>query len=302
MEKLRFKRSIVTKILFILVLIVLISGTNGWRVNAQGGGGVGETQFIDKTQIPSSRFDQQERIRVIVQLEVPIQTNQAELKTPAIRSAQSDLNAELEAYNIKVIHQFETIPFMAIEVDRAGFERLLKSALVVGVEEDKENVPFLLQSVPLIRANEAWTAGYTGAGQVVAILDTGVDKNHPALSSKVVSEACYSSGYSSLCPGSVPSSVAPDSALPYINNCPVGECDHGTHVAGIVAANGPTVKGVAKDSKLIAVQVFSITSSGGLTAYDSDIILGLERVYALRNDFNISAVNLSLGSYHALLQ
>jgi hypothetical protein len=63
-----------------------------------------------------------------------------------------------------------------------------------------------------------------------------------------------------------------------------------------VAANGSVVTGVAKDSKIIAVQVFSLTSFGGLTAYDSDIILGLERVYALRDDFSIAAVNLSVGT------
>ena len=39
-----------------------------------------------------------------------------------------------------------------------------------------------------------------------------------------------------------------DSALPYVSYLPVGNCDHGTHVAGIVAAIISTVKGVAKDS------------------------------------------------------
>jgi len=290
LDYLRIKRSIITKILFIMVLIVLISGTDGWLVNAQDGGGT--TDFAGKTHISSARFDQQERLRVIVQFKVPLQNNQTELMTPAIRRAQTDLKSEMKEYHIKIIHEFDHLPYMAIEVDRAGFEGLLKSPLVLGVEEDKENHPFLLQSVPLIRANEAWTAGYTGAEQVVAILDTGVDKNHPALSSKVVSEACYSSGTIKFCPGGAAESIASNSALP----CSDSRCDHGTHVAGIVAANGSVVTGVAKDSKLIAVQVFSLTSSGGLTAYDSDIAKGLDRVYALRNDFNISSVNLSLGS------
>jgi subtilisin family serine protease len=53
-----------------------------------------------------------------------------------------------------------------------------------------------------------------GAGKSIVILDTGVDKNHPALANKVVSEACYSTsaagrGITSLCPGGASSSVAP---------------------------------------------------------------------------------------------
>ena len=83
-----------------------------------------------------------------------------------------------------------------------------------------------------------------GLGQAVAILDTGVDKNHPFLSGKVVSEACYSSNDSfysatSVCPGGVTESTAVDSAL----NCDpaVAGCFHGTHVAGIAAGKNADV-------------------------------------------------------------
>jgi subtilisin family serine protease len=115
------------------------------------------------------------------------------LNTPAIHTAQSDLLSTLSSNNVRLIHQYDYIPFMAVEVDRAGLEGLLKSPLVVGVEEDILMKPLLSESVPLINADDVWNiAGYTGEGQVVAILDTGVDKNHPALVGKVVSEACYS--------------------------------------------------------------------------------------------------------------
>ena len=36
----------------------------------------------------------------------------------------------------------------------------------------------------------------------------------------------------------------------------ISGCDHGTHVAGIVAGKGPDFNGVAKDANLIAMQVF----------------------------------------------
>jgi len=96
--------------------------------------------------------------------------------------------------------------------------------------------------------------------------------------------------------------VASGSAMPYGGTCPGGECDHGTHVAGIVAGKGVSYSGVAKDASLIAIQVFSrfpAASCGSATpcvmAYTSDIISGLQRVYALRTTYNIAAVNMSLG-------
>jgi subtilisin family serine protease len=43
------------------------------------------------------------------------------------------------------------------------------------------------------------------------------------------------------------------------------------------------------------MQVFSISSSGNIGAYTSDTVKALERVYALRNNYSIAAVNMSLG-------
>jgi len=190
---------------------------------------------------------------------------------------------------------------MALQVDRAAFEALQKNPNVIGIEEDVLMKPMLQQSVPLIGADDVWLEGVTGAGQVVAILDTGVDKNHPALAGKVVEEACYSTtdaveGTTSLCPGGVQETTAENSALPYETNCPIGSCDHGTHVAGIVAANNDVIQGVAKDAKLIAIQVFSLVNGSSLGSWSTDQIKGLELVYSLKDEYEIASVNLSLGS------
>ncbi len=203
------------------------------------------------------------------------------------------------------IKRFEFIPFMAIEADPAELETLASLPEITSIEEDRLAAPSLAQSVPLIGGATAWGSGYTGAGQTVAILDTGVDKIHTFLTNKVISEACYSSTYApggstSVCPGGVTSSTAAGSAMPYAGTCPAGECDHGTHVAGIVAGAGVSYSGVAKDALLIAIQVFSrfdglANCSPCAMSYSSDQILGLQRVYALRNTYNIAAVNMSLG-------
>lgn len=294
MDTLTARKSIITKIIFALMLLVLISGAGGWMVSAQDGGGEGEVSGAYQTLL--TKFDQQERLRVIVQLNVPGQTNKtAELNTPAIHMAQSDLLSTLSSNHVRLIHQYDYIPFMAVEVDRAGLEGLMRSPLVVGVEEDKVNTNFLNESTVIIKATDLWSLDITGMDQVVAVLDTGVEKTHLALQNKVVSEACYSSNSlvsTSLCPGGVPQSTEVGSAIP----CSITGCDHGTHVAGIVAAKGDIVDGVAKDAKIIAIQVFHLTNDNKLSAFDSDIALGLERVFELRTDYNIASVNLSLGS------
>jgi alpha-tubulin suppressor-like RCC1 family protein/chitodextrinase len=203
--------------------------------------------------------------------------------------------------------QFSTIPFMAVEVDATELESLVGDAEITSIQEDQLMSPTLAQSVPLIGGTTAWSNGYTGAGQTVAIVDTGVDKLHPFLSGKVISEACYSSinaTYSAtpLCPGGVIESTLIDAAMPYGGSCPAGKCDHGTHVAGIATGNGTSFSGVAKDASVIAIQVFSrfdsttyCATSPCVLAFTSDMILGLERVYALRNTYSIASVNMSIG-------
>ncbi|HKX27678.1 MAG TPA: PA14 domain-containing protein, partial [Blastocatellia bacterium] len=160
-------------------------------------------------------------------------------------------------------------------------------------------------SIPIVGADKAWAAGYTGEGKVVAVLDSGVDKNHSFLAGKVVSEACYSTtdleiGFNSLCPGGAPSSTAADSGL----NCTFGrQCAHGTHVAGIATGKAADISGVAREARLISIQVFSQVNNSAycgtgepcLLASTSDMMSGLNRVYALRTTQSIVSVNMSIG-------
>jgi subtilisin family serine protease len=260
-------------------------------------------------------------IRVIVELRAGFQPEGA-LRSPfaqktqraGIKRAQDNLLAELNGYRLDGIKRFDFIPFIAAAADAAALLKMRASPLVASIREDRLVKPSITESVPVVGAPGGIANGFSGSGQTIAVLDTGVDKNHDYFAGgKVVSEACFSTNMGtnpdfdssvSLCPGGAPESTAPDSGL----NCDtsqIGVCWHGTHVAGIAAGRdvGRGHFGVAKDASIIAVQVFSKFNNPGncngfppcINSYNSDIIKGLERVYALRATFNIASVNMSFG-------
>lgn len=239
--------------------------------------------------------DESGKVRIIVELRVPYAA-EGKLSDQEARQQRSDISGTRASVLAKLalrgdarIRTFDALPLVAMDVTLDDLDRLASDPNVLSVQEDQLNKPMLEESVPLIGGTAAWSAGYRGLGQTVAIIDTGVDKAHPFLFGKVVSEACYSTGR--WCPGGSMSSTAPGSGRP----CPGSDCDHGTHVAGIAAGQGTKFSGVAKDSSFIAIQVFSPVDNK-TRAYVSDIIAGLQRVYELRNTYHIAAVNMSLGS------
>ena len=257
-----------------------------------------------------NKIKEQGHIRVIVGIKVPfapegyLSTLEVETQRNEIKILQESLVSKIEATGGEILALYETIPFISVRVDEVGLEFLLNSEDVITIEEDKMLKPLLKNSIPQIGANVAWDLGYTGEGQTVAIIDTGVDKYHPFLAGKVVSEACFSTSdynnlieyYISTCPGGLNERIGPGSALP----CDLKGCDHGTHVAGISAGKGPLFfSGVAKDAKIIAINAFTaryiLGIYVGVLSLVTDQLKALEHVYKLRNQFKISSVNLSLG-------
>jgi subtilisin family serine protease len=245
-----------------------------------------------------------------------------QVQRATIQRAVSTVLTQMRSQHAADAVRWESIPFFGMEADAAELAALLTSPDVAGVTEDIQTHitisptlaapdvrPELAQSAPLIGAPVLWASGYGGTGQTVAILDTGVQKTHRFLADKVVAEACYSTtssaaNTSSLCPGGVPSSTAVGSGV----NCPTTTdgCIHGTHVAGIAAGNGTSSLGVAWDSTIVAVQVFSqlnsVSQCGAAgatspctTAFASNVNSGLQRVLDLSSGFSIASVNMSLG-------
>ena len=139
---------------------------------------------------------------------------------------------------------------------------------------------FLDKSISKINATIPHSLNFQGQDTHVVVIDTGVEKAHPFLRDKVVLEACFSDQ----CPNGQTAMVGPGAAAPVHW--------HGTHVAGIIAGSNQYFTGVAPQTKIIAVNVFD--PYGG--AYDDDIITALKWVSSIASNYNIAAVNMSLGS------
>lgn len=229
----------------------------------------------------------------------------------AIATAQANLQLTLNQSGAQLKHSFVHLPLVVYEINARALVVLEGQSDVRSIQLDNIRQPTLAQSTSIIGSDEAYDIGANGAGQTVAVLDSGVEANHPFLNGKVVSEACFStnrsSGFSeSVCPSGNNDEVADGAA----QACDFSGCYHGTHVAGIVAGNSDTLHGVAKNADIIAIQVFSKILDSSycdgnppcLGAYDSDVIQGLERVYSLRNTYAIPSVNISLGAGGYLTQ
>ena len=133
-----------------------------------------------------------------------------------------------------------------------------------------------------VHAEQAWPAS-TGAGVVVAVVDSGVDLTHPDLQGQLVPGVTTVN-----CPGG--KATCGDGSWVGMDGVAQENDTHGTHVSGIIAAatgNGIGIAGVAPDAKVMPVKALE-DGSGSF----EDIATGIR--YAA--DHGASVVNLSLGA------
>ena len=132
-----------------------------------------------------------------------------------------------------------------------------------------------------VRAEQAWRRT-RGSGAVIAIVDSGVDLDHPDLALNAVPGNTFLGCGDAGCGDGDWESGPPDKADGH---------PHGTHVAGIAAAvtnNGVGIAGVAPEAKLLAVRVMDGQGRGSF----DDVARGIRWSV----DHGADVVNLSLGA------
>ena len=116
-------------------------------------------------------------------------------------------------------------------------------------------------NIRYVKANQAWAMGYTGAGRLVCIFDTGVDGAHRALKSRWKGMNADSSA----------AWYDPVTHTKYPQVVDGGFTQHGTHVAGIVLGRDSVTNdtiGVAPAAKWIAAAVIDRPGASILDAFD----------------------------------
>jgi hypothetical protein len=127
----------------------------------------------------------QSRIRVIVQFEDQNDPD-AGLTGPQARTATAfnarkaaitrlyqRLTSRLQTLGIGPAKPFSNIPFMSLELNADELSTLAQQPEVASIHIDEQMHLSLFDTVPQIGADSAWLDGYTGNGQVIAVLDAG---------------------------------------------------------------------------------------------------------------------------------
>src|SRR5262245_34053177 len=286
---LKFKGVIAAGLLALLPLIVLLATLSASAADRDAVRVLRDAhEKFDRNDL-SAPIRESGEVRVIVGLETSDDIAQIaeripdEAKEQAVAARQNRLLQRLARHNARNVTRLRHHHFLALTVDAAGLDALLADPEVTSISEDRPVYPVLFDTPGITRADRAWAEGYRGAGQTVAILDTGVDKTHPFFSGKVVAEACFSQpagGNTSYCPGGSSSFIGTGAGIP----CPDSNlgCWHGTHVAGIAVGRlgilSSTTGGIAPDANVIPIQVFQrqcVGTSCGIVAFFSDLVRAL---------------------------
>ena len=230
----------------------------------------------------------------------------------------------LNGQKLEVRYQF-TYLTNAISIEVA-FGKLQEIAVLSGVKDvvimstwnavpTEESDPLTAASGVMSGVDTTWTQlGYTGESMKIAIIDTGLDLDHPSFAAApagadmdvadieaVLENLNAYKRYEKMGKTLEADDLYVSEKIPYAYNyCDDNlktdhsrdnQGDHGTHVAGIAAANkteGTTVVGMAPDAQVIVMKVFG--ANGG--AYTDDFVAAIEDAMTLGCD----VVNLSLGS------
>ncbi|MBD3261791.1 MAG: S8 family serine peptidase, partial [Candidatus Altiarchaeales archaeon] len=182
-------------------------------------------------------------------------------------------------------HRFATSSVFSANATQEALMRILMDPEVEEVTMVGEAQPHLSESTGLITASDSWDLQVNGVyvkgeGHSVCVLDTGVNYSHANLG------GCSTADF-----------LAGDcSKVPYgydfysTDTDPMDTDGHGTHVAGTIASDHATYRGVAPEAKIIAMRVCAATCPW------DDLADAIEECTAQSANYNITVITMSLGS------
>ncbi|HEX6974022.1 MAG TPA: S8 family serine peptidase [Vicinamibacterales bacterium] len=206
----------------------------------------------------------------------------------ATRAAATDVRTEVAdaLRTAEKIERWGDSPVFSADIDRDDLEALKSDPRVVAVSVDEGGSGGLTESIPLIGADVLHAQGIEGSGTTIAVLDTGIDTDHPDFAGRIVAQHCFCDNFDQggCCPGGVTERDGAGAAE--------DDNGHGTHVTGIAAGGGVVAPaGVAPKAKIVAVKVMD--SQNRFRSF-TQIFRALDWIEKNRPD--VDAINMSLGS------
>jgi len=195
---------------------------------------------------------------------------------------------KLNGHGGQVTKDLSSLRELAVTLPANRVDDLSNDDDIAYISPDRPVTAFLDTPAPAILANYAWNKGLDGSNIAVAVIDSGIRG-----ASKVTFKELTTWNTS-------------NSRIVYSKswiNDGWGTTDHfghGTHVAGLIGANGfystgalytETFKGIAPNVNLVNLRVLDQNGAG----QDSDVIAAIQTAISLQKKYNIRVINLSLG-------
>ncbi|MFT3668688.1 MAG: S8 family serine peptidase [Pseudoxanthomonas sp.] len=253
---------------------------------------------MDKVSTQAKQVAQQQgRARVVVLLEdvernaPPALRNMTVAKEQRLRRQGDAVLGTLPAAGYRLHRRFARVPALVIEADAATLTRLERNVWVRKVDIDRGGTGGAVapdESAVLNRVDLMQGVGLDGSGIKVAVVDTGVDTDHPDLAPRVVGQQCFCSRISGS-GGCCPNGQATQSGAGAAED----DHGHGTNVSGIIVGAGHVApRGALPAAQLVAVKVMD---GGNGFCCTSDVVAALDWIATQHPDTDV--VNLSLGTW-----
>jgi len=229
-----------------------------------------------------SKLSSNEKIGVTVRLNYSSSEKYSEQKNKLINDMKKTFNLTYAAHSI---------PSVSISATKNDIEKLEKLNYVESISLRPNVSLFLQDSAPLINATRTWTLqssgiNLTGIGQTVCVIDSGINYSHSdfggCTTSQFLGGNCTKiiGGYAFYNPVNTSN----------LNDV-MGDNNHGTHIAGIIAANG-SINGAAPGARIVAIKACGPTSSCDSNA----IVDSVNWCVGNSMNYNITVISMSLGT------
>jgi subtilisin family serine protease len=265
----------------LITLAVLVSLLDARSMTAEG-------PSTDQTKVRpevADALEQRPEVAVIISLSeggAPLGPPDVPALVQNATARQERVLSALTPSDFTLTRQYQAVPALAGRITASGAQKLADHPDVTSIGSDGEVHASLGESIPLINAHIVlYSFGISGEGIEVAVLDTGIDTDHPDFWSGLLSENCFLSGdipcHNGQATDSGPGSAEDDGG-------------HGSRVSGVITSNGwVAAMGVAQRAGIRAYKVLDSTGSGSF----SDVLAALDHIIVTYPDTHL--INMSLG-------